>query len=95
MRRVGIAEAKNNLSAILDRVRRGERVLITDRGNPVASIIPAEPDAGAAAGIARLAREGLVRRGSGRADIIGTPPPRLKRGASVLASLLEERREGR
>lgn len=95
MRQVGIAEAKNNLSALLDRVRRGERVLITDRGNPVASIIPAEPDAGAAAGIARLEREGLIRRGSGRAELILTPPPKLKRGASALAALLEDRREGR
>lgn len=95
MRRVGIAEAKNNLSALLDGVRRGERVLITDRGNPVASIIPAVPDAGTAAGIARLEREGLVRRGSGRAELILTPPPKLKRGASVLATLLEDRREGR
>lgn len=95
MRRVGIAEAKNNLSALLDRVRRGERVLITDRGNPVASIVPVEPDAGTAAGIARLQREGLVRRGSGRAELILTPPPKLKRGASALAALLEDRREGR
>jgi prevent-host-death family protein len=37
----GTFEAKNKLSALLDRVERGERVVITRRGKPVAEMIPA------------------------------------------------------
>lgn len=33
---VGIRELKNGLSGYIDRVRRGEEVIVTDRGRPVA-----------------------------------------------------------
>jgi len=36
MRRTSISETKNQLSALIDRVRNGERILITDRNRPVA-----------------------------------------------------------
>lgn len=38
MRSASMSEAKNGLSALLDEVRRGETVLITRRGKPVARI---------------------------------------------------------
>jgi prevent-host-death family protein len=34
MNSASISEAKNSLSALVDRVRRGETVLISDRGRP-------------------------------------------------------------
>ena len=37
---VGIRELKNRLSEYLNRVKTGERVMITDRGRPVAVISP-------------------------------------------------------
>ncbi|MDN5864750.1 MAG: type II toxin-antitoxin system prevent-host-death family antitoxin [Gammaproteobacteria bacterium] len=37
---VGAFEAKTHLSALLDRVERGERIVITRRGKPVAEIGP-------------------------------------------------------
>ncbi|MCP5365595.1 MAG: type II toxin-antitoxin system Phd/YefM family antitoxin [Hyphomicrobiales bacterium] len=37
---VGAFEAKTHLSALLDRVARGEQVLITKHGKPVARLIP-------------------------------------------------------
>jgi prevent-host-death family protein len=42
---VEMTEAKTRLSKLLDRVARGERILITDRGQPVAMLIPPEPAA--------------------------------------------------
>jgi len=39
--RVGIREAKANLSKLLKEVRRGNEVIITARGVPVGRIIPA------------------------------------------------------
>jgi prevent-host-death family protein len=43
MSEFGTFEAKNKLSELLDRVERGERVVITRRGKPVAELIPVSP----------------------------------------------------
>ena len=40
MERVGVRELKASLSRYLARVREGETVEVTDRGRPVARIIP-------------------------------------------------------
>ena len=40
MRRANVREAKNSFSALLREVRRGETVLVTHRGKPVAQIKP-------------------------------------------------------
>lgn len=44
MKTVGAFEAKTHLSALLDRVERGEEVLITRRGRSVAKLVPARSD---------------------------------------------------
>jgi len=43
MRTIGSFEAKTHLSALLDRAAKGERILITKHGAPVAMLVP--PDA--------------------------------------------------
>jgi prevent-host-death family protein len=40
---VGVLEAKNRLSELLDRVERGEQVTITRHGKPVATLQPSQP----------------------------------------------------
>lgn len=99
MKVASITEAKNTLSALLDRVRGGESVLIVDRGVPVARLepVPIDAEGSAAARLARLERAGLVRRGTTPppVDLIASPPPRPRNGASALEALLEERRTGR
>lgn len=40
---VGVRELKAHLSQYLARVRRGETVVVTDRGRPVARLTPAPP----------------------------------------------------
>ncbi len=42
MIKVGAFEAKTHLSALLEKVSRGEEVLITKRGKPIARMVPAE-----------------------------------------------------
>ena len=90
-----ITEAKAKLSALLDLVKAGETVTITDRGKPVARIVPAVSSDDEEGRLARLERAGLIRRGTGKppVDLIMQPGPRAKR--SVVEALLEERREGR
>jgi prevent-host-death family protein len=41
MRKVGAFEAKTHLSALLEEVERGEEVVITRHGKPVARLVPA------------------------------------------------------
>jgi len=40
MREIGAFEAKNTLGTLLDRVQRGEEVVITRHGKPIARLIP-------------------------------------------------------
>jgi prevent-host-death family protein len=42
MTEIGAFEAKNKLSELLDRAERGEEVIITRRGRPVAKLGPIE-----------------------------------------------------
>ena len=45
MRKVSTSEAKIHLSALLDDVARGETIIITKRGRPVARLTPPEAPA--------------------------------------------------
>lgn len=89
MTAVGIRQLKNQLSRYLKRVRAGERLVVTERGEPVAVISPAtatriERD------VQALLREGIARWGGGKPR--GTPrPPRIK-GPSVARAVIEGRR---
>lgn len=42
MKKAGIREARQNLSELIEAVRKGREVVITDRGRPVAKLVPAE-----------------------------------------------------
>jgi len=43
MKTVGLAEAKATLSALLDRVEKGETITITRHGAPIAELQPVAP----------------------------------------------------
>ncbi|HTY76529.1 MAG TPA: type II toxin-antitoxin system prevent-host-death family antitoxin [Candidatus Bathyarchaeia archaeon] len=40
MRAAGVREARQHLSRLLDEVRKGREVVITERGRPVAKLVP-------------------------------------------------------
>ncbi|MCZ7589550.1 MAG: type II toxin-antitoxin system prevent-host-death family antitoxin [Gaiella sp.] len=97
MTAVSISNAKTKLSELLHRVRAGETITITDRGVPVARLVPlngggeVDPDAR----IASLERRGLVTRPRRTPDMkafLAAHPP-VELGGSVLEELLGERRE--
>jgi prevent-host-death family protein len=92
-----ISEAKNKLSALLDRVRAGETILILDRGVPVAELGPAR-ELSDDTRLARLERAGVIRppkRRRSSSSLLDEPPPGPPGGTGALKALLEERREGR
>lgn len=92
-----ITEAKNRLSAVIDWVKGGDTVLILDRGTAVARIEPIQGVPDQVGRIERLERSGTLLRGTTAPpiDLIRSPAPRSRKGASAVAALIEERRTGR
>ena len=85
MERVGVRELRRDASGILRRVAEGETVEVTDRGRPVAVLVQAMPS-----GLARLEREGLLRRADG--DLLDLRPVRLPKGSKAPSQLVDEGR---
>ncbi len=56
---VGTFEAKTNLAKLLKKVKKGETVLITNRGEPVAKLVPPNVRA---SDVANVVAEMLERR---------------------------------
>ena len=97
MKTATITEAKNRLSALIDLVRSGESVVITDRGRAVAMLEPMHSSPDPMGRLLRLQRAGIVRAGTGVLpdELLRTPPPPLAPGSSAVEALLDERRSGR
>jgi antitoxin (DNA-binding transcriptional repressor) of toxin-antitoxin stability system len=94
---VKISELKSRLSQILDRVRRGETILVQDRDRVIARIEPAgdgDRPSTDAEWLASLESAGTVRRASkrlGNAWLRRRPSVK----ADVVQALLDERETGR
>jgi prevent-host-death family protein len=97
MKSVGLRDLKNRLSEYVREVRSGEGLLVTNRGEVVAELIPAgrQGDEGSAASrLAALARGGQLTLGaSNTAGVYPKLPRLLKRHRS--AKLLNEERGAR
>lgn len=84
---VGVRDLKNSLSSYLKRVREGETIVVTDRGVPVARVIPA----GVPDHIAKLMAEGRISW-SGRKFEPPLKLPRLEPGRPLSDYIAEDRR---
>lgn len=97
MQTAAVSELKASLSQFLARVRAGEEVLVTERGCPVARLVPATREAeGLPPHLLELQRRGVVRLGAAElpADFWDLPRPPDRTGAA-LRSLLEAREDSR
>jgi prevent-host-death family protein len=97
MKTTPVSELKATLSEQLARVKAGEEVVVTERGRPIAKIVPLSSETmGLSAHMSELARNGLIRLGTGKIskDIWKLPRPVDKRG-QALKALLDEREQGR
>ena len=70
MESVGTFEAKTHLTRLLERVARGERIVITNRGKAVAMLVP--PEATGRADAAEVGRAMLAYRDRVRRRLGGT-----------------------
>jgi len=89
MERIGIRELKENLSRYMKKVRTGQRIIVTDRNNEIAIILPF----GKTDGEEKLYQ--LIQRGT--ASWSGGIPEGMRnrivsKGKSVSSAVIEDRR---
>ena len=89
---VGARELKTRLGTYLRRVRQGQTLVVTDRGQPVAELRPLVTDSGLEAVLATLSAGGLVTRA--RVRPLSPFRPIESRGRSAESAVLEDRAEG-
>ncbi|MBV8083187.1 MAG: type II toxin-antitoxin system prevent-host-death family antitoxin [Chloroflexi bacterium] len=91
MASVGVRELRQNASAVLRRVKAGEIVDVTERGQPVARLVPIKPlsrwDQLVAEGRLIPARETLEE------NMRKYPPVQLPPGSKTASEILAEMRE--
>jgi len=96
MKSVGLRELKNRLSEYVREVRSGEAVLVTDRGEVVAELVPPRHDFqenGIPSALAALAREGRVTLGLPKDSSVYVRLPRVSKRYSSAEILDQERGE--
>jgi prevent-host-death family protein len=96
MKIAAVSELKAKLSDYLNQVKAGGEVLITDRGRPVARLVPVPRSKVTRESMTEMEREGLIKLGSGRLpkefwSLHRSGDPQ----GLVLKALLEERERGR
>lgn len=78
-REIGIRELRTNLSAIVERVKAGEEIVVTEYGKPVARLGPVDEETLA---IQRLTELGILK------------PPRIPKGSEPLPKPIKLEGEG-
>ena len=96
MKTAAVSEIKARLSEYLNQVKAGMEILITDRGKPVARLVPLSHSKGLKESLVRMEKQGLIRVGSGKLPknfwrIHRPDDP----NSMVLKALIEEREVGR
>ena len=91
-----VSKLKASLSAYLRRVKAGEEVLVSERGRPIAKLVPVDGKDSLSDHVTALAKQGLARIGSRKLSrtFWTLPRPKDPKGR-VLRALLEEREHTR
>lgn len=87
MRQVSIRDLRQNASKWIRDVRAGESFEVTDRGQPVAMLVPLPPGGE----LERLIASGRARPAEGDLLKLGPPPPAIP-GKPTLSEILEQMR---
>ena len=95
MKTANIATAKNNLSRLIELVKAGETIVITDRHRPVAQL---QPLAGVETPLAALVAGGVLTPPRAPLDVgsfLEAARPSLSDRNSLVGAVLDEREDGR
>lgn len=91
-----IATTKNRFSHLIDLVKQGETIVITERNKPVATLQPVSQSF--PADLEALHASGLLKPPGQTLDIaafLAAPRPSCPQGKSLTLAVLEEREDGR
>ena len=93
MKSVNIAELKNHLSVYLNEVKAGEEILVRNRNQPIARIVPLARSQGENDELLALASQGKLRLGEGHLEesLWEMPAPRVS--AAALRGVLHRERD--
>jgi len=94
MEMVGVKELKDHLSHYLDLTKKGDNIIVTDRGTPIAilhSLDKIEKEAGFEERLAALAKQGKIRLPLKNAKFTPFRPIKAK-GKPASEIIIEERR---
>lgn len=95
MKNANIATAKNQFSRLIERVKRGETIIITDRNRPVAQIQPLKTEG---APLDALHASGLLCPPQAALNVsafLAAERPHVSGAGSLRDAIIEEREEGR
>lgn len=91
---VGSRELKTRLGTYLERVRRGETIVVTDRGAPIAELRPLSvSEDPVERALDEMAAEGLLTRPARTGTLQPIDPIKLPPGMTVLDLLSEDRED--
>jgi prevent-host-death family protein len=93
---VGSRELKTRLGSYLDAVKRGEVIVVTEHGQPVAELRPiGDSDDALEVALRRMADEGLVTRPIRESTLTPFTPIKLPPGTPSIAQAISQDREDR
>ena len=93
MKSVNVAELRSNLSSYLSQVKAGQEIVVRERNEPIARIIPLKPLSDEEKELLTLAAEGKARLGEGAIgeEFWELPGPNVS--LDVLRRVMEEERD--
>ena len=89
--KANVAQLKARLSEYVRQVKSGAEVIITERGVPVARLVPLDPDERRASREQRLIRSGVLRPAANQTLKLKAPDGNAALGKAALDALLAER----
>jgi prevent-host-death family protein len=92
--KANVAQLKARLSEYVRQVKSGAEIIVTERGVPVARLVPLDPDERRASREQRLIRSGVLRPAANPSLKLSTPEGDATIGAAALEALLAERDRG-
>ncbi len=95
MQTSNIATAKNHFSRLIDQVKRGETIIITERNRPVARLLPL---AAGETSLEALHASGLLSPPKSAFDVpafLASPRPTMVAAGSLRDAILSEREDSR
>jgi prevent-host-death family protein len=95
MKPLSVSELKSHLSEHLREVRAGAEVVVTERGRPIARIVPFTRGSSAGDSLLPLVAAGLVRPATIPLDLADLDPPLAEDPAASLRAAVDQDREDR